>query len=122
MSMIEVVYWSLWGFVFCLTLVMYLRVDWHDWGAVGMTAVLFGELVLLSSIIWRYYGGREFLGEASALWKVLVLVGAPLAIAGYVTGMIRDPVPRGQLIRRIVALILALAVAYVVLDTFVIRG
>ena len=35
MSVIEVVYWLMWGFVAGLSLVLYLRVDWHDWARWG---------------------------------------------------------------------------------------
>ena len=117
MSVIEIVYWTLWAFMAGMFLVLYLRVDWHDWGAVGMTGVICGIVLLLSSIIYRYYGGRLFLAESGVLWKLLVLGFAPLALAGYVAGWIRDPVPRWQIVRRLAALAVALTVLFVLLDT-----
>ena len=117
MSVIEVVYWLMWGFVAGLSLVLYLRVDWHDWGAVGLVTALFGATVLLTGIIYAHYGGDVLLAEANVLWKLLVLVGAPVAVAGYIAGMIRDPVPCWQIVRRLAALGLALTVLFVLLDT-----
>jgi len=117
MSVIEVVYWLMWGFVAGLSLVLYLRVDWHDWGAVGLVTALFGATVLLTGIIYAHYGGDVLLAEANVLWKLLVLVGAPVAIVAYILGMIRDPVPCWQIVRRLAALAVALTVLFVLLDT-----
>lgn len=114
----EIVYWTIWAVLLGLFLALYLRVDWHDWGAVGLTGFTFGILLLVSTIIYRYYGGTFVILESLLLWKFVVLVFAPLALIGYIAGFIRDPVPPGQITRRLLGLAVALMVIYIVLDIF----
>ena len=113
----ELVYWTLWAVLSVTFLALYLRVDWHDWGAVGLTGVIFGIVLLLTTIIYDYYGGQFFVLESLLLWKLIVLAFAALALPGLVAGFWRDPVPRWQIVRRLAALALALTVLFVLLDT-----
>lgn len=115
----EFVVWALWAFFVALTLVLYLRVDWHDWGLLGMTVVCLGITILLSMIVARQYGWIWLRAETRVLWQSLVLIGAPVAIAGYLAGMIREPIPRRQIAVRLLALAAALIVIYVTLDLIV---
>jgi ABC-type sugar transport system permease subunit len=112
MNMGDLVLWTIWAFFVVLTLVLYLRVDWHDWGLVGMTIALFGLTILVTMIATD---DRWFQAETRVLWRTLVFVGVPVAVAGYVAGMVRDPIPRRQIIRRLLALAIGLALSYLVL-------
>jgi hypothetical protein len=119
MTINEVVYWTLWAFIVVLFLVLYLRVDWHDWGAVGMTGVMFAATVLLSRSLLRNYGYQLYVGEMLVLWRVLVLIFAPMAVLGFGIGLVRNPVPPGQIARRLAALAVALVAALFIIDVIV---
>ncbi len=110
MQMGEIVVWLL-TIVFCaMTLVLYIRVDIHDWGMVGFTVLLFGCSVLLVRAVLHMYGVIDTEQEMLMLWRLLVLIGGPVALAGYVMGLWRDPPPARQVITRLVVLALVTAV------------
>lgn len=121
MTLNELVYWTLCVFVVALFLVLYLRVDWHDWGAVGMTGVMFAAAVLMSRTLLRHYGYDLYLHEMLVLWRAVILVSVPIALLGFGAGMIRDPVPPGQIVRRLGALAVVLIVLLVAID-LIVRG
>lgn len=104
MSMGEVAAWSLWAVVTVLALILYLRVDIHDWGMVGFTVFVAGACVLLSRSLLAWYGHDIWRAELLVIWRGLVLIGAPVAIAGYVAGIVRDPPPRRQIVTRLALL------------------
>lgn len=104
MSMGELSAWALWAVIVTLTLVLYLRVDIHDWGMVGLVIVLFGATTLVTRSLLHYYGLLGIGNETPFLWRALVLIGAPLAISGYIAGLWRDPPPLRQIVVRLVAL------------------
>lgn len=110
MNIAELSVWALWAVVVTLTLVLYLRVDVHDWGMVGLVIVLMGATTLVSRSLLRYYGWLDMDHETLFLWRALVLIGAPLAIAGYIAGLWRDPPPARQIVSRIVALAIVVTV------------
>lgn len=110
MTFAELAVWALWAVVVTLTLVLYLRVNVHDWGMVGLVIVLMGATTLVTRSLLRYYGWLEIDHETLFLWRALVLIGAPLAIAGYIAGLWRDPPPARQIVRRIVVLTIVVTV------------
>lgn len=110
--------WALWVVSVTLTLTVYLRVDPHDWGMVGLTIFLFGASVLTTRTMLRLYE-LEYGGDSSLYaWRGLVIVGGPVALAGFLAGWRRDPPPRGQVVRRLVVLAVILGIpAFVYLLT-----
>ena len=109
----EVSAWALWAVITVLALVLYIRVDLHDWGMVGFTIFTMGACVLLSRSLLAWYGHDVWRGELLVIWRTLVLVGAPVATAGFIAGMLREPPPRRQVVIRL-ALLALVAVAITV--------
>lgn len=108
--------WAMWLVVTILTLVLYLRVDTNDWGMVGLTTFLAGGCVLLTRSLLYAYGHDVWRGELLVIWRLLVLVGAPVATAGLLAGVLREPPPRRQIVERLVLLIVAIAITVVVVQ------
>lgn len=104
MPVAELAVWAMWGVTVTLALVLYIRVDIHDWGMVGMTIFLFGAAVLLSRSLLRYYGQDDGGPVVLASWRALVLIGAPVAITGYLLGLFREPPPWRQVVGRLAVL------------------
>ena len=110
MTFAEVSVWALWIATITLTLILYLRVKLHDWGMVGLTIFLFGASVLTTRTMLRQYD-LEYGGDSSLYaWRILVLIGTPIAITGYVVGWKNNPPPRRQVLTRLAVLIVALLV------------
>lgn len=110
MMFAEVSAWALWVATITLTLILYLRVKLHDWGMVGLTIFLFGASVLTTRTMLRQYD-LEYGGDSSLYaWRILVLIGTPIAITGYVVGWKNNPPPRRQVLTRLAVLIVALLV------------
>lgn len=105
MSWGEVAMWVLTIAVLTLTVVLYVRVDIHDWGMVGFTAMLFGASVLLIRWVMAVYALGHADDELQLLWRLLVLIGAPFALAGYILGLFREPPPVRQVALRLAVLI-----------------
>ncbi len=108
MDLMTISAWALWLVCVTLTLVLYIRVDVRDWGMVGMTTVLFGASVLTTRTMLRMYD-LDYGGEGSLYaWRLLVIIGAPLAVAGYAAGVLRDPPPTRQIVGRLSVLLAVL--------------
>jgi hypothetical protein len=117
----EIVYWTLWAFCVALFLVLYLRVHWRDWGMVGMTGVMFAAVVLLSRTLLRHYGHTMYVDELMVLWRVMLMISAPMAFLGFGFSMKRDPVPLSQIARRLMVLVTLIVVILLVID-LIVRG
>lgn len=79
--------------------------------------VLFGLSTLLTRSILMTYGLLDVEDETLFLWRVLVLIGAPLAISGYIAGLWRDPPPVRQIVIRLGILAVATAIPAVLVAT-----
>lgn len=112
MTVSEIAIWLIAVLVVMLTLVLYIRVDLHDWGMVGFTAFMFGISVLMVRVILRSEGWVGDSPDLIIVWRLFVILGAPVALAGYILGIKRKTPPARQVARRL--LVMAAVIAFLV--------
>lgn len=96
--------WLMWCMTMMLCVLIYLRVDRHDWGMVGMDIFFFGTAVLLTRALFHRYGLYTH-PDIVWVWRVLVIVGAPIALTGHGVGFFRDKPAPQQVVKRLIILI-----------------
>ena len=101
MSWNELTMWLMTIISLTLAITLYLRVDIHDWGMVGLTIFVSGASALMVRWVARTYGWVDDASALLVLWRFLVVLGAPLALAGFVMSFWRDPPPRRQVVMRL---------------------
>ena len=97
MSWNEITMWLMTVISLTLAITLYLRVDIHDWGMVGLTVFVFGASVLMVRWVARTYGWVDDSPAMLVIWRFLVVTGAPLALSGFVMSFWRDPPPVRQI-------------------------
>lgn len=101
MSIDELSLLILWLVVSVLTLVLYLRVHVRDWGMMGLVLVMMGLTTLVTRSVLIEYDVLNDGHPSYVLWRTLVIIGAPFAIAGFAAGVWRDPPPVRQVVARL---------------------
>lgn len=109
----DIAVWALTLATLTLTVVLYIRVDIHDWGMVGFTVMMFGASVLLVRWVVKMHGWGDA-DELYVVWRLLVLIGTPFALTGYVLGMVREPPPMRQVLCRLALLVVIVTVAVMI--------
>ena len=101
MNLNEITMWLMTIISLTLAITLYLRVDIHDWGMVGLTIFVSGASVLMVRWVARTYGWVDDASALLVLWRFLVVLGGPLALAGFLMSFWRDPPPRRQVAMRL---------------------
>lgn len=106
----ELIMWLMTVTTLTLAFTLYIRVDIHDWGMVGLTTFTSGVSILLVRWVMRHYGWIDDSPVMVILWRMLVVIGAPLALTGFVMSFWRDKPPARQVLVRLSVLVLFIVV------------
>lgn len=118
MGITELTAYAIWIGAFLLAFTIYLRVDWHDWGMVGLMLFAAGATFLMTRSITWYWGSPYLRGELLVMWRALILTGVVLMTIGQIKGLFRDPPPQRQVVRRLVAAAIGITVLLLIAHAY----
>ena len=116
MSWEIVTLWLLLFVTVLLAFVLYIRIDAHDWGMVGLAILAGGLAVLMFRAMLMHYSVTTLDREMFVLWRISAIAGGGVLSAGIIAGIFRDPPPLDRVIRRLVFAAVLVTVLVLAID------
>lgn len=114
----QAILFVLWLVFIALTLTLLMKVDWKDWGLVGLLLLSAGVTSLLTRSSLSRFGIPEFQQELLWLWRSFALIGGSVVLMGLMTEFVRSPPLFWQSVRRVVVGAIAIAVVLIFIYSY----